>query len=94
MGTPDFAVGILNTLYKSEFEIAAVITAPDKPAGRGRKIHQSAVKEYALSQKLPILQPTNLKNEDLKGYADFMKSKMVPLEINKILYICTVERRN
>ena len=64
MGTPDFAVGILDTIYNSPFEIAAVITAPDKPAGRGQKVSVSAVKTYALEKNLPILQPTNLKNED------------------------------
>ncbi|MDC1462542.1 methionyl-tRNA formyltransferase [Polaribacter sp.] len=66
MGTPDFAVTILKNLIAANYTIAGVITAPDKPAGRGRKIHQSAVKEYASSQKLPILQPTNLKNEDFQ----------------------------
>ena len=64
MGTPDFAVGILDTIYNSQFEIAAVITAPDKPAGRGQKVSVSAVKTYALEKNLPILQPTNLKNEE------------------------------
>ena len=53
MGTPDFAVGILDTLYNSQFEIAAVITAPDKPAGRGQKVSVSAVKTYALEKNLP-----------------------------------------
>lgn len=64
MGTPDFAVGILDKIYNSQYEIAAVITAPDKPAGRGQKISVSAVKTYALEKNLPLLQPTNLKNED------------------------------
>lgn len=64
MGTPDFAVGILDTLYKNKYEIVGVITAPDKPAGRGQKVSTSAVKEYALANNLPLLQPTNLKNED------------------------------
>ena len=64
MGTPDFAVGILDTIYNSQFEIVAVITAPDKPAGRGQKVAVSAVKTYALTKNIPILQPTNLKNED------------------------------
>ena len=67
MGTPDFAVTILKNLIAANYIIAGVITAPDKPAGRGKKIHQSAVKEYALSQKLPILQPINLKNEDFQN---------------------------
>ena len=72
MGTPDFAVGILDTIYKSEFEIAAVITAPDKPAGRGQKVSVSAVKTYALEKNIPILQPTNLKSEDfLKELASY-----------------------
>ena len=64
MGTPDFAVGILDTIYNSQFEIVAVITAPDKPAGRGQKVAVSAVKTYALTKNIPILQPTNLKNEE------------------------------
>lgn len=64
MGTPDFAVGILDTILKNNYEIAAVVTAPDKPAGRGQKINQSAVKVYAQQNNLKILQPTNLKSED------------------------------
>jgi len=64
MGTPDFAVGILDTILKSNYEIAAVVTAPDKPAGRGQKLNQSAVKVYAEENNLKVLQPTNLKSED------------------------------
>jgi methionyl-tRNA formyltransferase len=64
LGTPDFAVGILDTIYNSQYEIAAVITVPDKPAGRGQKVSVSAVKTYALDKNIPILQPTNLKSED------------------------------
>ena len=64
MGTPDFAVGILDTILKNNYEIAAVITAPDKPAGRGQKLNQSAVKVYAEENNLKALQPTNLKSED------------------------------
>ncbi len=71
MGTPDFAVGILDTIYQHNYDIAAVITAPDKPAGRGQKIKYSAVKEYALEKGLTIMQPTNLKDpqflEELKA---------------------------
>lgn len=63
MGTPDFAVGILKEMVNAGKNIVGVITAPDKPAGRGRKLMASAVKEYALSQNLKILQPTNLKDE-------------------------------
>ncbi|WP_417358455.1 methionyl-tRNA formyltransferase [Flavobacterium sp.] len=63
MGTPEFAVGILDTIYNNNYDIAAVITAPDRPAGRGQKVKFSAVKEYALEKGLKVLQPTNLKDE-------------------------------
>ena len=63
MGTPEFAVGILDTILKNKYEVVGVITAADKPAGRGQKIKYSAVKEYALANQLPLLQPTNLKDE-------------------------------
>ena len=63
MGTPDFAVGVLKEMVEASKNIVGVITAPDRPAGRGRKLMGSAVKEYALSQNLKILQPTNLKDE-------------------------------
>ena len=64
MGTPDFAATILKHLVEHNYNIVGVITAPDKPAGRGRKLNESAVKKYAVSQNLKILQPTNLKNQD------------------------------
>ena len=64
MGTPDFAVGILDKLIETNMNVVGVITAPDKPAGRGRKLMQSAVKKYALLQDLTILQPSNLKDEN------------------------------
>lgn len=64
LGTPDFAVGVLQALVEAGKNIVGVITAPDRPAGRGRKLLPSAVKVYAESQQLAILQPTNLKNED------------------------------
>ncbi len=65
MGTPEFAVTILAKLLSDEtINIVGVITAPDKPAGRGRKIHSSAVKEFAVDNELNILQPTNLKDSD------------------------------
>ena len=62
MGTPEFAVGILDTIINNNYQVVGVITAADKPAGRGQKIKYSAVKEYALEKNLPLLQPTNLKN--------------------------------
>lgn len=64
MGTPDFAVGILDAIYQNNYDIVGVITAPDKPAGRGQKISESAVKKYAVEKNLTLLQPTNLKSED------------------------------
>nr|WP_315187110.1 methionyl-tRNA formyltransferase [uncultured Flavobacterium sp.] len=63
MGTPEFAVGILDTILKNNYEVVGVITAADKPAGRGQKLKYSAVKEYALANNLTLLQPTNLKDE-------------------------------
>lgn len=64
MGTPDFAVAILHKLIEDNYNVVGVITAPDKPAGRGRKLQQSAVKKYALENNLNLLQPSNLKNEN------------------------------
>jgi len=64
MGTPDFAVTTLKHIIEAKHNVVGVITAPDRPAGRGRKLNQSAVKEYALSQNLPILQPTSLKSDE------------------------------
>jgi methionyl-tRNA formyltransferase len=64
MGTPDFAVPSLQILVENNYNVVAVITAPDKPAGRGHKIQQSPVKKYALEKGLTILQPTNLKSEE------------------------------
>ncbi len=63
MGTPDFAVETLKTIIENNYNVVGVITAPDRPAGRGRKLKASAVKEYALSKNLNILQPTNLKDD-------------------------------
>ncbi|MCD4795214.1 MAG: methionyl-tRNA formyltransferase [Bacteroidales bacterium] len=71
MGTPDFAVESLKSLQENGFNIIGVITAPDKPAGRGKKLQASAVKKYATENNLALLQPANLKNEqfieDLKA---------------------------
>lgn len=64
MGTPNFAVATLKVLVENQYDIVGVITAPDKPAGRGRKLNESAVKQYAKSKNLTVLQPTNLKSED------------------------------
>lgn len=62
MGTPEFAVPSLDILVKNNMKVVAVVTASDKPAGRGRKITKSPIKEYALNNQIPVLQPTNLKD--------------------------------
>ncbi len=63
MGTPDFAVPTLDAIIDANFNVVGVITAPDRKAGRGRKVKMSAIKEYALSKNLKVLQPVNLKDE-------------------------------
>jgi methionyl-tRNA formyltransferase len=72
MGTPEFAVPSLEILVQNKFNVVAVITAPDKPQGRGQKLTPSPVKECALKNNIPVLQPTNLKSsyflEELKNY--------------------------
>ena len=72
IGTPDFAVESLKCLYEDGKNIVAVITAPDRKAGRGRKVNESAVKKFALAKGLDVLQPTNLKDpnfiENLKAF--------------------------
>jgi len=72
MGTPEFAVGSLAALINAGFNVVAVVTMPDKPAGRGLNLQQSAVKQYALQYNIPVLQPEKLKNtefiEQLRSY--------------------------
>lgn len=72
MGTPDFAVASLKALIEAGEEVVAVVTGPDKPAGRGQKMHSSAVKQFAVSQNIPVLQPVKLRDpeflEELKSF--------------------------
>lgn len=72
MGTPDFAVASLKALIDAGENVVAVVTAPDKPAGRGQKLHQSAVKQFAVENNLPVLQPEKLRSpefiEELRSY--------------------------
>lgn len=72
MGTPDFAVASLKALLDAGENVVAVVTAPDKPAGRGQKLHQSAVKVFAETNNLPVLQPEKLRDpnfiETLRSY--------------------------
>jgi len=63
MGTPGFAVASLKILVENKFNVVGVVTSPDKPAGRGQQVQQSAVKQFAVEHNLKVLQPTNLKDE-------------------------------
>lgn len=78
MGTPDFAVGTLKKILEAGFEVVGVITAPDRPAGRGRKVQESAVKQFAVQQQLKVLQPTNLKDE---GFLQELKNLDANLQV-------------
>lgn len=78
MGTPEFAVASLDALVKAGCKIAAVITAPDKPAGRGMQLQQSAVKKYAVENNLRVLQPEKLKNPE---FLEELKSLNADLQI-------------
>lgn len=78
MGTPEFAVPSLQILVENGYEVVAVITAPDKPKGRGQKVIPSPVKEYALTQNIPVLQPLNLKDA---GFQEELKALDANLQI-------------
>ena len=71
-GTPEFAVASLDRIVKDGYNVVAAVTMPDKPAGRGHKMFQSPVKEYAIANGIPLMQPAKLKDEDfineLRGY--------------------------
>ena len=70
-GTPEFAVTSLDALIREGFDVAAVVTMPDKPAGRGKHLSQSAVKKYAVEHNLPVLQPEKLKDPE---FVDALKA--------------------
>ncbi|MDR2147477.1 MAG: methionyl-tRNA formyltransferase, partial [Tannerella sp.] len=79
MGTPDFAVESLRTLVENDYQVVAVITMPDKPVGRhGNTLQPSAVKQYALSAGLPVLQPEKLKDE---AFINELRSYQADLQI-------------
>lgn len=85
-GTPDFAVPSLSMLLASKHEVCAVYTQPDRPAGRGRKLQPSPVKELALSAGIPVFQPTSLKPEvDLQQLANLKPDLMVVVAYGMIL---------
>lgn len=78
MGTPEFAVESLKSLVENGYNVVGVVTMPDKPAGRGYKLQPSPVKQYALQQGLPVLQPEKLKDE---GFLNELKELGVDLQI-------------
>jgi methionyl-tRNA formyltransferase len=78
MGTPEFAVASLDALVKAGCNIVGVITAPDKPGGRGMELQQSAVKKYAVENNLNVLQPEKLKNPE---FLEELKSLRADLQI-------------
>ena len=78
MGTPGFAVGSLKALTEEGYNVVGVVTAPDKPAGRGMVISESAVKKYALKKGLHILQPIKLKDE---GFIEELEKLKADLQI-------------
>src|SRR3978361_2309511 len=78
MGTPEFAVTSLDELIKAGSEIVGVVTAPDKPAGRGQKVSESAVKQYAVANGLKVLQPENLKSPE---FLEELKSLQADLQV-------------
>jgi methionyl-tRNA formyltransferase len=76
MGTPEFAVASLDALLKAGCNVVAVITAPDKPAGRGLQLQQSAVKQFAVAHNLPVLQPEKLKNTEFLSQLQSFKADL------------------
>ncbi|MCW5515539.1 methionyl-tRNA formyltransferase [Muriicola sp. Z0-33] len=78
MGTPDFAVATLATLIANSYNVVGVVTAADKPAGRGRKLRESAVKVFAREKNLRLMQPTNLKDD---AFIEELKSLKSNLQI-------------
>ncbi|RKD87702.1 methionyl-tRNA formyltransferase [Mangrovibacterium diazotrophicum] len=76
MGTPDFAVASLKALVEGGYNIVGVITVPDKPAGRGRQLQQSAVKQYAVEQGLHVMQPEKLKNPEFLAELEALKADL------------------
>lgn len=97
MGTPEFAVASLGALLMNGYNVVGVVTAPDKPAGRGRQMTKSAIKKFAEFSSLPILQPENLKDPDFHSELKSLKPdiiivvafRMLPEEVWRIPTICT-----
>jgi methionyl-tRNA formyltransferase len=78
MGTPEFAVPTLQVLLENDFKVVAVVTAPDRPAGRGLRLSESAVKQFAVQKNIPVLQPERLKDP---GFIEILKSFQADLQV-------------
>jgi methionyl-tRNA formyltransferase len=97
MGTPEFAVASLGSLLMNGYNVVGVVTSPDKPSGRGRKVTKSEVKRFAEFSYLPILQPENLKDPDFLNDLKNLKPdlfivvafRMLPEEVWRIPSKCT-----
>lgn len=76
MGTPDFAVAGLKALIQSNFNVVGVITAPDRPSGRGRKLQASSVKKAAIEYGIPVLQPEKLRNQEFLNALQVLKADL------------------
>jgi methionyl-tRNA formyltransferase len=85
MGTPDFAVATLGSLLMNGFNVVGVVTTPDKPAGRGRKMTKSPVKEFAEFSHLPIMQPENLKDSEFVESLENLKADAIIVVAFRIL---------
>lgn len=77
MGTPLFAVNVLDKIYQKKYDLIGVVTAPDKPAGRGKKINQSAVKQYCLSKQINLFQPYNLKDKEFVNHIQNLNPDLI-----------------
>ncbi len=85
MGTPEFAVPSLDKLINSRHDVAAVVTAPDKPAGRGLKLRESPVKKAAIQAGIPVLQPENLKNDEFVDQLEKLNADLFVIVAFRIL---------
>lgn len=88
MGTPDFAVASLDAIVAAGYEVAAVVTTPDRPAGRGQKLSSSAVKRYADSHALPLLQPEKLRDPDFLARLDSLHADLFVVVAFRMLPRC------
>jgi len=98
MGTPEFAVATLDALVNSSHKVIAVVTTPDKPAGRGQKLQTSAVKQYAQENNIPVLQPDKMKDENFLEQLQNLDAdifivvafRMLPEQVWSLPYLGTI----